>query len=104
MGSFEGPLLLECSEFVTATTFLPPRWPLRSLSLTTSTTVTTVGSSTSPPPEPDPDKGPRKLKRPPKEKLLRGLRRYETTAVLRPDITEEERLAWIQRYDEVCFF
>lgn len=30
-----------------------------------------------------------------------GLRRYETMAVLRPDMTEDERLALIQRYEEV---
>ncbi|XP_009402005.2 small ribosomal subunit protein bS6c isoform X1 [Musa acuminata AAA Group] len=30
-----------------------------------------------------------------------GLRRYETMAVLRPDMTEDERLALIQRYEEL---
>lgn len=30
-----------------------------------------------------------------------GLRQYETMAVLRPDMTEDERLALIQRYEEV---
>ncbi|WOK99225.1 hypothetical protein Cni_G07937 [Canna indica] len=30
-----------------------------------------------------------------------GLRQYETMAVLRPDMTEEERLALIQRYEEL---
>lgn len=32
-----------------------------------------------------------------------GLRQYETMAVLRPDMTEDERLAFIQRYEEVGF-
>lgn len=100
MVSFDGPLLLECSEFVTAAPLLQPRWPARPLSLST----TTVGSSTNPIPPalPEPDEGRRRRKHPrkEKEKLLRGLRRYETIAVLRPDITEEERLAWTQRYDE----
>ncbi|CAD6335019.1 unnamed protein product [Miscanthus lutarioriparius] len=30
-----------------------------------------------------------------------GLRQYETMVVLRPDMSEEERLAFIQRYEEV---
>lgn len=30
-----------------------------------------------------------------------GLRQYETMAVLRPDMTEDERLALTQRYEEV---
>ncbi|XP_010924910.1 small ribosomal subunit protein bS6c [Elaeis guineensis] len=30
-----------------------------------------------------------------------GLRQYETMAVLRPDMTEDERLALIQRYEEL---
>ena len=30
-----------------------------------------------------------------------GLRQYETMVVLRPDMSEEERLALIQRYEEV---
>lgn len=30
-----------------------------------------------------------------------GLRQYESMAVLRPDMTEDERLALIQRYEEV---
>lgn len=32
-----------------------------------------------------------------------GLRQYETMAVLRPDMTEDERLVLIQRYEEVVF-
>ncbi|XP_039143854.1 30S ribosomal protein S6 alpha, chloroplastic isoform X1 [Dioscorea cayenensis subsp. rotundata] len=31
-----------------------------------------------------------------------GLRQYETMAVLRPDMTEDERLAFTQRYEEKC--
>ncbi|CAL4920060.1 unnamed protein product [Urochloa decumbens] len=31
-----------------------------------------------------------------------GLRQYETMVVLRPDMSEEERLALIQRYEESC--
>jgi hypothetical protein len=31
-----------------------------------------------------------------------GLQRYETMAVLRPDLTEDQRLALTQRYEEVC--
>lgn len=46
------------------------------------------------------NKSSRKHKRPFKEKLPKGLRRYETTAILRPDITQDERLAWTQRYEE----
>lgn len=30
-----------------------------------------------------------------------GLRQYETMAVLRPDMTEDERLSLTQRYEEV---
>lgn len=30
-----------------------------------------------------------------------GLRQYETMAVLRPDMSEEERLALTQKYEEV---
>jgi small subunit ribosomal protein S6 len=33
-----------------------------------------------------------------------GLRQYETMVVLRPDMSEEERLALIQRYEEVIPF
>jgi small subunit ribosomal protein S6 len=33
-----------------------------------------------------------------------GLRQYETMVVLRPDMSEEERLALIQRYEEVGDF
>eukprot|EP00250_Pteridium_aquilinum_P023111 c26215_g1_i1 orf=223-750(-) len=100
MGSFGGPPLLKSSEFVTTVAFPQLRLlhcPIRPLSLV-------IGSSTDPPPanpQPaDPDKTSRKHKRPLKEKLPRGFRRYETTVVLRPDITEEERLAWTQQYDE----
>lgn len=32
-----------------------------------------------------------------------GLQRYETMTVLRPDITEDQRLALTQRYEEVWF-
>lgn len=31
-----------------------------------------------------------------------GLRKYETMAVLRPDLSEDERLTLIQKYEEVC--
>jgi hypothetical protein len=31
-----------------------------------------------------------------------GCRRYECIVVLRPDITEEKRVAFIQQYEEVC--
>ncbi|KAH7444897.1 hypothetical protein KP509_02G096600 [Ceratopteris richardii] len=50
--------------------------------------------------EPDASSGRPHRRSSPKESLPRGFRRYETTAVLRPDITEEERLEWTQRYDE----
>jgi hypothetical protein len=36
-----------------------------------------------------------------KERLPLGQRRYRTTVILRPDITEKERLDWTQRYNEV---
>lgn len=36
-----------------------------------------------------------------KERLPFGQRRYRTSVILRPDITEEERLDWTQRYNEV---
>lgn len=32
-----------------------------------------------------------------------GLRQYETMAVLRPDMSEDERLAFTQKYEEVYF-
>lgn len=33
-----------------------------------------------------------------------GLRQYETMAVLRPDMSEDERLTLTQKYEEVLFF
>lgn len=33
-----------------------------------------------------------------------GLRKYETMVVLRPDMSEDERLAFTQKYEEVVFF
>jgi small subunit ribosomal protein S6 len=33
--------------------------------------------------------------------MPRGLRQYETMAVLRPDMSEDERLALTQKYEEV---
>lgn len=32
-----------------------------------------------------------------------GLRQYETMVVLRPDMSEDERLAFTQKYEEVSF-
>lgn len=32
-----------------------------------------------------------------------GLRKYETMVVLRPDMSEDERLAFTQKYEEVQF-
>lgn len=55
-------------------------------------------------PELPQDGAPRKPKKPKKEKLPNGLRRYQTMAILRPDITEDERIDWTQRYEEVqCY-
>lgn len=51
-------------------------------------------------PELPQDGAPRKPKKPKKEKLPNGLRRYQTMAILRPDITEDERIDWTQRYEE----
>ncbi|KAI5058433.1 hypothetical protein GOP47_0026603 [Adiantum capillus-veneris] len=105
MGSFGGRLLLGSSECVAAApSFTLPRlhYPVRPLNSKHTLAFRCCNGSASSDPPPDPAAIPssRKSKRPPKESLPRGLRRYETTVVLRPDITEEERLAWTQRYDE----
>ncbi|MCO5579518.1 hypothetical protein L7F22_033373 [Adiantum nelumboides] len=108
MGSFGGPLLLDSSECVAmAPTFTLPRlhYPLRPLNKkhTIAFRCCNDNAPANPPQDPNAKVSSRKSKRPPKESLPRGLRRYETAVVLRPDITEEERLAWTQRYDEVLF-
>lgn len=102
MGSLGAPLLLDSSRYTAGVpTLAMPHLHYTLQPLNKYTLACRCCNSSAPTdPLPDQDEPSGKSKRPPKESLPRGLRRYETTAILRPDITEEERLSWTQQYDE----